>query len=98
MTNPVVTVIVVEAQPALVHVMGEVNQPGSIPMRGPMTVLQALATAGGFREFANPKDIRVLRPTGNQRQVQTIYFNYKDAIRGDAAPMFLAAGDIVIVP
>ena len=45
----------------MVYVMGEVAQPGSIPMRGPMTVLQALAMAGGFREFANTKDIRILR-------------------------------------
>ena len=34
-TNPVVTVIVVEASPVMVYVMGEVMQPGSIPMRGP---------------------------------------------------------------
>ena len=34
-TNPVVTVIVVEASPVMVYVMGEVTQPGSIPMRGP---------------------------------------------------------------
>ena len=60
-TNPVVTVIVVEASPVMVYVMGEVVQPGSIPMRGQMTVLQALAMAGGFREFANTKDIRILR-------------------------------------
>ncbi len=51
-TNPVVTVIVVEASPLMIYVMGEVMQPGSIPMRGQMTVLQALAMAGGFREFA----------------------------------------------
>ena len=58
-TNPVVTVIVVEASPVMIHVMGEVATPGSIPMRGPMTVLQALAMAGGFKEFANTKDIRM---------------------------------------
>ena len=54
-TNPVVTVIVVEASPAMVYVMGEVGQPGSIPMRGPMTVLQALAMAGGFRSSRTPR-------------------------------------------
>src|SRR5690606_35569575 len=48
--NPVVTVIVVEVVEPVVYVMGEVNQPGSIPMRGPMTVMQALAVAGGFKE------------------------------------------------
>jgi polysaccharide export outer membrane protein len=97
-TNPVVTVIVVEANPAMVYVMGEVNQPGSIPMRGPMTVLQALAMSGGFREFANPKNIRILRRYGNQAKVETIRFNYNDAIKGTAAPMFLSPGDMVVVP
>jgi polysaccharide export outer membrane protein len=98
-TNPVVTVIVVEASPLMVYVMGEVTQPGSIPMRGQMTVLQALAMAGGFREFANPKDIRILRRApGNQASVQTIRFNYNDAVKGNSAPVFLNPGDMVVVP
>jgi len=98
-TNPVVTVIVVEASPALVYVMGEVMQPGSIPMRGPMTVLQALAMAGGFREFANTKDIRILRKApGILESVDTIRFNYNDAVKGNATPLFLSPGDMIVVP
>jgi polysaccharide export outer membrane protein len=98
-TNPVVTVIVVEASPSTVYVMGEVAQPGSIPMRGSMTVLQALAMAGGFREFANPKGIRILRRKGSiQKTEETIRFNYNDAIKGNLAPVFLQPGDMVIVP
>jgi len=98
-TNPVVTVIVVEASPVMVFVMGEVNQPGSIPMRGQMTVLQALAMAGGFREFANTKDIRILRRTSvNSKAVETIRFNYNDAVKGNVAPLFLNPGDMVVVP
>ena len=98
-TNPVVTVIVVEASPAVVFVMGEVGQPGSIPMRGSMTVLQALAMAGGFKEFANTKDVKVLRPRGGgNNSVETIKFNYKDVVNGDAKPFYLRSGDTVIVP
>ena len=95
-TNPVVTVIVVETVPPLVYVMGEVTNPGSIPLNGPMSVLQALAMAGGFREFANTKDIRVLRRS--TRGVQTIAFNYKTAVKGEGAPVMLQPGDTVIVP
>jgi polysaccharide export outer membrane protein len=97
-TNPVVTVIVVEANPLMVYVMGEVNQPGAIPMRGPMTVLQALAMSGGFREFANTKNIRIQRRSGNQSQVQTIQFNYNEAVKGNTNPLFLSPGDLIIVP
>jgi polysaccharide export outer membrane protein len=95
-TNPVVTVIVVETVPPVVYVMGEVTNPGSIPLNGPMSVLQALAMAGGFRDFANTKDIRVRRRT--PRGVQTIAFNYKVAVKGDGNPVMLQPGDTVIVP
>src|SRR5262245_24605426 len=98
-TNPVVTVIVVEASPVMVYVMGEVATPGSIPMRGPMTVLQALAMAGGFKEFANTKDIRILRKAGGiLKSETTIPFNYNDAIKGKVAPVYLLPGDMVVVP
>jgi polysaccharide biosynthesis/export protein len=95
-TTPTVTVIVVEALASQVYVMGEVSHPGPMPMHGPTTILQALAMAGGFKEFANTKDVRVLRPTATG--VQTLHFNYKDAINGDAKAFYLRSGDTVIVP
>jgi len=94
--DPVVTIIVVETVPEVVYVMGEVNSPGPQPMRGPTSILQALAMAGGFKDFAHTKDIRILRksPTG----LQTIRFNYNEAVKSSQAPMLLAPGDTVIVP
>ncbi|MBI2221857.1 MAG: polysaccharide biosynthesis/export family protein [Acidobacteria bacterium] len=95
-TTPVVTVIVVEATPATVFVMGEVKAPGPQPLRGSMTVLEALAMAGGFLDFAKTSDIRVLRkaPAGTE----TLKFNYKKALKGEGEPIVLRAGDIVVVP
>lgn len=95
-TNPVVTVIVVEAVAAQVYVIGEVTNPQTLVMQGPITVLQALAQVGGLREFADRDDIRILRktPTG----VQTISFNYKRAVKGETEPVFLQPGDTVVVP
>jgi polysaccharide export outer membrane protein len=95
-TNPVVTVIVQEAVASNVYVMGEVNHPGTLPLSGPMTVLQALAMAGGFKDFANTKDIRVLRRTATG--VDTIRFNYKDAMKGAGKAVYLQSGDTIIVP
>jgi len=94
--DPVVTVIVVETVPEVIYVMGEVNTPGPQPMRGPTSVLQALAVAGGFKDFAHTKDIRILRksPEG----LRTLRFNYNEAIKGSQAPLLLAPGDTVIVP
>ena len=95
MTNPVVTVIVVEATPAVAYVTGEVNHPGAVTIQGQLTVLQALAIAGGLKDFANAKNIRILRRSA--MGVQSIGFNYKDAIRG-SAPVYLRPGDTVVVP
>ena len=98
-TNPTVTVIVVEALASQVYVMGEVTHPGTMQLHGPTTILQALAMAGGFKEFANTKDVKVLRPRGGgNNSIETIRFNYKDVINGDAKPFYLRSGDTVIVP
>lgn len=96
MTNPVVTVIVVEASAAIAYVMGEVNHPGAVNLQGgQLTVLQALAIAGGLKDFANTKNIRILRRSSTG--VQPISFNYKNAISG-STPVYLRPGDTVVVP
>lgn len=95
-TNPTVTVIVVEAESAHAYVMGEVAHPGAVPLHGPVTVVQAIAMAGGFKDFANTKDVKILRPNGSG--VQTLRFNYKDMLNGDVKPPMLRSGDTVIVP
>jgi polysaccharide export outer membrane protein len=95
-TNPVVTVIVQEVTAPQVYVIGEVANPGAQVMRGPLTVLQALAQAGGIGEFADAGDIRILRTTA--AGTQTIPFDYKDAIKGRIGPMSLQPGDTIVVP
>jgi polysaccharide export outer membrane protein len=97
-TNPVVTVMVVEVADRVAYVMGEVNTPGAVPLKGPMTVVQALAVAGGFKDFANKGGIKVLRKTPGSDRVETIPFNYKDALRSDAPAFYLVEGDTVVVP
>jgi polysaccharide export outer membrane protein len=92
-TTPTVTVIVVEAVASKVFVMGEVSKPGPVELHGPMNVLEALAMAGGFKEFANTKNVQVVRKDG-----QRIHFNYKEVLNGDARPIVLRSGDMVIVP
>jgi len=96
-TNPTVTVIVVEALASKVYVMGEVTHPGTMELHGPTTILQALAMAGGFKEFANTKEVKVLRP-GDRGAIQTIRFNYKEMLNGDVKPFLLRSGDTVVVP
>jgi polysaccharide biosynthesis/export protein len=96
LNNPSVTVIVLEATASTAFVLGEVNHPGTVPLQGNMTVLQALAVAGGLKDFADAKNIRILRR--GVAGIQTIRFNYKDAIKGSGSNPYLKAGDTVVVP
>lgn len=94
-TNPVVTVIITETTPQVVYVTGEVNKPGPCTLQnGQINILQALAMAGGFTDFANRKDITIMRKGG-----QKLKFNYKDALDEDnkREPLQLLPGDTVIV-
>ena len=91
MANPTVTVMVVETVPPVIYVMGEVNSAGPQPLVGQMDVLQALATAKGFKDFADTKHILIRRGS------QVFRFNYNDAIKGEARPVILQPGDTIVV-
>jgi len=93
--SPVVSVVVKEVNAARVFVLGEVGKPGAYPLRGSMTILQALALAGGLTEFAKKGDIVIVRRAGpNQTRLQ---LDYDDALAGDTA-IELMPGDTVVVP
>jgi polysaccharide export outer membrane protein len=91
-TNPTVTVIVTETVPPVFYVTGEVTSPGSFPLSGNVDVMQALAMAGGFKDFANTKNIIIRRGSENLK------FNYKDALKGEQQVIQLKPGDTIIVP
>jgi polysaccharide export outer membrane protein len=94
--NSPVTVIVVETVPPMFYVMGEVKSPGTLPLKGQISAVQALAMAGGFTDFAKKNDIVIQRkgPTG----VTSVKFNYNDAVKGRAPMLYLQPGDTIIVP
>lgn len=96
--EPTVTVVVKEIKSRKVFVTGQVNKPGSYPLLEPTTVLQMIATAGGLLEYAESKDIRVLRNEGGK--VASYKFNYKDVVKGKKLEqnIQLKPGDTVVVP
>jgi polysaccharide biosynthesis/export protein len=98
LTNPQVTVTVNEINSRRVYITGEVLHPGTFPLLPNMTVLQALSGAGGFTQFAKPKNIYVLR-TEVGKQVKHP-FNYKEVVKGNLADqnIFLLPGDVIVVP
>ena len=92
-----VTVIVVETVPPVFYVMGEVNQPGTLPLKGQISAVQALAMAGGFKDFAKKKDILIQRK-GAAGVTTSVPFNYNDAIKGKGSMVYIQPGDTIIVP
>jgi len=95
---PNVTVIVEAIQSYRVFVTGTVQQPGALMSETPLTVLQALALAGGFAEFAKRNDIKVVRNSGSETVL--FDFEYDRVIEGQNSNqnMLLEAGDVVVVP
>jgi len=98
MSDPEVTVIVTAVNSRKIYIIGEVTRPGVIPLLSGMTVLQALASAGSFTQFANIKGIYVLR-TENGKQVKHP-FNYKAVVKGqdEQQNLELKPGDTIVVP
>jgi polysaccharide export outer membrane protein len=97
-SDPQVTVIVTEVRSLSFNIVGEVTRPGYFPLTRRMTVLDAIAMAGGFKDFAKTKKIYVLR-TSNGTQ-ERLPFNYKDVINGKNPQqnIELEPRDTIVVP
>jgi polysaccharide export outer membrane protein len=97
-SEPEVTVMVQQVNSQKFNILGQVVRPGSYVIANSPTVLDAIALAGGFRDFAKQKAIYVLRQgaSGESR----IPVNYKDLIQGKnmAQNIKLQPGDTIIVP
>jgi polysaccharide export outer membrane protein len=98
-TQPRVTVVVQEAKSQRFNVVGQVQHPGTYSLGQQMTVLDAIAVAGGFRDFAKSAKIYVLR-TPLVGMPQRIPFNYKQVVNGKnpSQNTVLQARDTVVVP
>jgi polysaccharide export outer membrane protein len=94
--SPEVAVIVREVHSAKVSVVGAVRSPGRYEVRSPATVLELIALAQGFTDFAARDRIVVLRQNGTPSRIT---FNYRKITDGtDQDNFFVQAGDIIVVP
>ena len=98
-SDPQVTVVVEKIGSLNFNIVGEVNRPGYFPLTRRMTVLDAIAMAGGFKDFAKTKKIYVLRTGANGVQ-ERLPFNYKDVIAGKNPQqnILLQPRDTIVVP
>lgn len=79
-----------------IYVYGNVLTPGSIPLRRPLTFLEAIALAGGFDTKADTGRVRLNRKTRGVRE-ESLYVNVDRIENGDNADPYLHEGDIIIV-
>ena len=98
-TAPDVTVTLLASDSRNISIMGEVRRNARVPLRRDMRVLEAVAQAGGFTNFADKSDIRIVRQQPDGTEVE-YRFDYKAYIKGNAAGtnIVLQAGDMIIVP
>ena len=97
-TDAAVTVVVRQMNSRRVFITGEVARPGAYPLLSTMTVLQLIAVAGGLNEYAESKNISIMRIEAGK--TRTMPFDYKNVASGKKAEQNIALkpGDTVVVP
>jgi polysaccharide biosynthesis/export protein len=96
--EPVVTVSVEDTAGNRVFVIGQTNKPGMFVMNPQLSVLQALALAGGTTPFAKLDGIVIVRGSGASQTA--IPFRYSQVTEGKSLGqnILLESGDVVVVP
>ena len=97
-TAPEVSVMVKESRSQVIYAIGKVAKPGSYPLTFSMTVVQALSAAGGFKEWADQKNIIIVRRQAG-KEIQ-IPFNFNEFASGQNLEknILLEPGDTIVVP
>jgi polysaccharide export outer membrane protein len=95
--DPNVSVVLAQINSKKVYLLGEVAKIGPVEMTSGMTLLEAIASAGGLTEYANSKKIYILRDEAGKHQ--KIQVHYKAALKGNSEfNLTLKPGDTIVVP
>jgi polysaccharide export outer membrane protein len=99
---PAVTVTLEAIQSYRIYVIGKVQKPGILAYEKPLTVLQALAMAGGFQDYAKKKEITIIRSgafqSGSSKTEKKFNFNYEEVVGKESKSdqnIYLESGDVV---
>lgn len=98
--DPDVSVSIMQVNSMMIYVIGKVNKPGHFPLNSRVTVLHALAMAGGLNTFANGEKIKIIRKIQAPQANLIVYFNYEEVTEDEKLEqnIMLERGDIVVVP
>jgi polysaccharide export outer membrane protein len=98
--HPAVTVMLQQAESRRYNILGMVNHPGSVVLTQPTTILDAIAQAGGLRDFAHGNKIYLIRKRASDGVEIRYNFNYDKVSRGLAPQQNIQVqpDDIIVVP
>lgn len=95
--EPLVSVIVLQVHAPKYFVIGNVAKPGTYSLRSETSILQALAIAGGFTQFASTRSIKLIRNAVGKQDVRKVNYN-KMIDEGGEGNYILKSGDTIVVP
>ena len=98
LATPQVSVGIEQPNSSRFYVIGQVQRPGDFPLTGPITVLQGLALAGGFREFAKTENIQIIRREGSGQRFIPVNYKRLEGGRDASQNLVLSPGDTIVVP
>jgi len=98
-STPQVTVIVQDVKSQTFVMLGKIGKPGAYPLGKPITILEAIANAGGLQDFAKGGKIYVMRHRDGGT-TETLHFDYRKVIKGKNLEqnVLLKNGDTIVVP
>ncbi|MCF8096049.1 MAG: polysaccharide export protein [Desulfobacteraceae bacterium] len=98
--EPEVAVILAESRSKVYYILGQVASPGEYPITRKVTVIQAIARAGGFREWAKKDRIMIVSGPEDEKEEKISYFNYDKFLKQDAEGRntVIQPGDTIVIP
>lgn len=96
--DPNVTVILSESKSKVYYILGQIKTPGEYLINQPISVLQAIAKAGGLLEWAKKSKIMIVSRPGSSQKIT--YFDYDDFLGGAniGQNVTINSGDTIVIP
>jgi len=96
----IASVIVTEVNSYRIFILGEVKSPGAYQMKTRTSVLQAIALAGGFTEFAARNKMKLIRRKKDGSGDEKMTIRFKDLVykKDSGKDIILKPGDTIFVP
>lgn len=94
--SPQISVMMKEWNSRKVSVLGQVKNPGPVPYRPSMTIVDAIASAGGFTPTAAKNSVNLRRESGDGK-VQTRVYPVASITEGQSPNVLVRPGDVLVV-